>query len=274
MQSWTEKQVQSFLQKNNLQTYCSLFALNKIDGEALLLLDHQSLKDLGISSLGHRVKLLKLLNIKSMSLEERVSQLELTLPKDRMIKVKFLNNVKSIKVSSNDPINKVLSVAAKKFNVSDKNYSLYSNGSVVSDLSESVKILHLQKKQLGFAVCIFEYKKSKQDELTVSIGDKVKVLAQNEKWFIVEDKQRNQGMIPMDCVVMMDDYSTKPYSPPLLVKALYEYEKGGPNEISVKKGDLIQVKRQFNHWLLAESGGREGFIPMSYTSMESEVTLS
>ncbi|PVV03848.1 hypothetical protein BB560_001659 [Smittium megazygosporum] len=54
---WDINQVDSWLQKIGFVKYSQLFEDNKINGEALLELNYSYLKDLGISSVGDRVKL-------------------------------------------------------------------------------------------------------------------------------------------------------------------------------------------------------------------------
>ncbi|BFZ64363.1 hypothetical protein YB2330_005506 [Saitoella coloradoensis] len=56
---WTVDQVSSWLDALNYEKYAPSFAENGITGEILVHLDHPSLKDLGVTSVGHRLHLLK-----------------------------------------------------------------------------------------------------------------------------------------------------------------------------------------------------------------------
>ena len=53
------KRIKKWLEKLNLGQYVGPFAENHIDWELLGELDHESLKDIGITSTGHRLRILK-----------------------------------------------------------------------------------------------------------------------------------------------------------------------------------------------------------------------
>ncbi|WFD06599.1 hypothetical protein MVES1_001952 [Malassezia vespertilionis] len=55
---WPQARVLEWLRGLELEQYVGPFAANDIDGEALVLLDEASLRDLGVQSVGHRVALL------------------------------------------------------------------------------------------------------------------------------------------------------------------------------------------------------------------------
>ncbi|KAI3628658.1 hypothetical protein CBS14141_000361 [Malassezia furfur] len=55
---WSPSLVLEWLQKLELEQYAAQFLENDIDGEALVLLDDASLRDLGVTSIGHRMTLL------------------------------------------------------------------------------------------------------------------------------------------------------------------------------------------------------------------------
>ena len=46
--SWKEAQVQSWLKESGHRKYASAFKAHRIDGEALIHLDNESLKDIGV----------------------------------------------------------------------------------------------------------------------------------------------------------------------------------------------------------------------------------
>lgn len=58
VRQWTTEDVGRWLEKLNLRGYLTAFEDNNIDGEALLLMDEPALRDIGITSIGHRVTLL------------------------------------------------------------------------------------------------------------------------------------------------------------------------------------------------------------------------
>ena len=53
------KSIKKWLVKLDLGQYADLFAENDIDLELLPELDHESLKDIGITSTGHRLRIIK-----------------------------------------------------------------------------------------------------------------------------------------------------------------------------------------------------------------------
>jgi hypothetical protein len=66
--TWTVQQVGDFLHWLELGQYAAAFVENEIDGELLVDLDKEELKELTVTALGHRKKLLKALdNLKGSS---------------------------------------------------------------------------------------------------------------------------------------------------------------------------------------------------------------
>ena len=55
---WTLSDVSLWLQSMDMACYAEAFESNRIDGEALVLMDEAALKDIGVASIGHRVSLL------------------------------------------------------------------------------------------------------------------------------------------------------------------------------------------------------------------------
>jgi len=60
--TWTVQQVGDFLRWLELGQYAEAFVENEIDGELLMDLDKDELKELTVTALGHRKKLLKALD--------------------------------------------------------------------------------------------------------------------------------------------------------------------------------------------------------------------
>ncbi|KAL4402740.1 hypothetical protein ACI68E_000513 [Malassezia pachydermatis] len=58
VRQWPQGAVSNWLHQCGLEQYAQLFVDNDIDGEALVLMDDAVLRDLGITSIGHRVTLL------------------------------------------------------------------------------------------------------------------------------------------------------------------------------------------------------------------------
>lgn len=60
--SWTTSDVIHYLEQISLSQYSETFKKNDIDGPALLSLDEKKIKELGIQSIGHRIKLMRFIN--------------------------------------------------------------------------------------------------------------------------------------------------------------------------------------------------------------------
>lgn len=56
---WTEDDVADWLRKIRFERYCDAFITNDIDGECLSELSGGALKELGVESVGHRIKLMR-----------------------------------------------------------------------------------------------------------------------------------------------------------------------------------------------------------------------
>jgi protein STE50 len=56
---WTAEECAQFVSTLNLRQYCQVFIDHGIEGEALIALKHDELKEMGIASVGHRLTILK-----------------------------------------------------------------------------------------------------------------------------------------------------------------------------------------------------------------------
>jgi len=50
---------------------------------------------------------------------------------------------------------------------------------------------------------------------------------------------------------------------------LYDYEAEGANELNIIKGDRLIIRSRHQHWLLADYGGKRGWVPSCYITLES-----
>lgn len=59
------------------------------------------------------------------------------------------------------------------------------------------------------------------------------------------------------------------FTPMKTVKALYTFEKGGDNELSVEAGQLLEVLNETDSmwWLCRKDVGEEGFVPVDYVEI-------
>ncbi|KNC84895.1 hypothetical protein SARC_02903 [Sphaeroforma arctica JP610] len=66
VKSWKVDQVADWLAGTGLGNFAPLFNENEIDGEALLAIDHDTLKSMGVTVAGKRVKIIKLIKTLKM----------------------------------------------------------------------------------------------------------------------------------------------------------------------------------------------------------------
>ncbi|KAI9144248.1 ras association (RalGDS/AF-6) domain-containing protein [Paraphysoderma sedebokerense] len=122
----------------------------------------------------------------------------------------------------------------------------------------------------GTAVVIYEYAAQREDELDISIGDKLNIKQRSTGWYVVE-KNGQVGWVPMGCLLEdtdTDQFKVGDGKGPARGYALYDYAKIGPNELSIRKGDVLMVHKKYQHWLLADCNSRTGWVPSCYVSME------
>ncbi|OCT44736.1 protein kinase regulator Ste50 [Cladophialophora carrionii] len=67
---WTPEECAQFVSSLNLRQYCQAFVEHGIEGEALVALKHDELKEMGIASVGHRLTILK--NVYDMKVNQDI----------------------------------------------------------------------------------------------------------------------------------------------------------------------------------------------------------
>ncbi|KIV86766.1 hypothetical protein PV11_02359 [Exophiala sideris] len=67
---WTPEECAQFVSSLNLRQYCQAFLEHGIEGEALVALKHDELKEMGIASVGHRLTILK--NVYDMKVNQDI----------------------------------------------------------------------------------------------------------------------------------------------------------------------------------------------------------
>lgn len=121
---------------------------------------------------------------------------------------------------------------------------------------------------LGVAVSVYEYIPQREDELLVGIGERFNILSRSTQgWWIVE-REGKYGWVPSGCLFEIedkeDDYSGIPWQG----VALFDYEALGPAELSIKKEENLLIYKKYQHWLVAESAEKKGWVPSTYISMD------
>ena len=210
---------------------------------------------------------------------------------------------KSFRVSTDDPCSKILPDALRKYKISDdwQNYALfivYGNNekclgydehplSVYNALKEKglepmFVLKHIKQVQspqgkhqrsvkldnvsTTTAIVIYEYMSQREDELTISIGDRVYIQQKSQGWYIVS-KNNAQGWVPSGC--LLEDPDNDIYNATVASgMATFDYQKVGPNEISMRNGDIVMIKKKYQHWLYVDVNGNTGFVPLCYVNLE------
>ncbi|KAI8915799.1 hypothetical protein EDD86DRAFT_252759, partial [Gorgonomyces haynaldii] len=108
------------------------------------------------------------------------------------------------------------------------------------------------------AVAIYEYNPQRDDELKVVIGDQFVIIDREVGWFLVE-KDGRRGWVPAGC--LLENMASEIQPSLQMGVALADYEKNTPNELDIKKGQSVVIYQHYQHWLLVERDGSQGWVP-------------
>ena len=142
------------------------------------------------------------------------------------------------------------------------------------------------------AKVLFDFEAGDDDELTLKMGDPVKVLSREGDWWLVTDVRQRQGLVPSNYLQVIGSQPahsssssrSQPLPPPtngpnatLLATphyeceavAMYDYEGLDENELSFKEGERLKIiKRDPAGWWEAVSDQRKrGWIPGNYVEV-------
>lgn len=128
-----------------------------------------------------------------------------------------------------------------------------------------------------FASVLYDYSKTDADEVSVAGGSTVTVLNHDDGsgWTMVSTAAGSKGLVPSSYLEIkrgMKTNSTAPTAPPprktstKTMKAMYEYQARGDDEITIHPGDVIKVinSDDGNGWTYGEINGNRGLFPTSY----------
>lgn len=121
------------------------------------------------------------------------------------------------------------------------------------------------------AVAIYEYTADRDDELDVNIGDEFLVLDKNTTGWWIVGRGDLRGWVPSGCLLEKSQETDNDHAGgPVQGIALYDYNAVGVNELSIKKGNTLQVHKTYQHWLLADCEGQQGWVPSCYVTVAKE----
>lgn len=83
-------------------------------------------------------------------------------------------------------------------------------------------------------------------------------------WFVVRGDVA--GWAPSSCLDLLNAPSQQDDVVGRTGTVLYDYVASGANELTIRLGDKVLVHSKHQHWLLAESDGRRGWVPSCYVT--------
>jgi hypothetical protein len=120
---------------------------------------------------------------------------------------------------------------------------------------------NLGAKVLATAVGVYQYEAQTREELDVYIGNTYAIIARDGEWSVVEENG-HRGSVPSRCLAIKKE--------PIVRKAkcIHSYTRKSSNEISISEGSEFTVLGHYGQWCEIKTNNQQGFIPISYTSIE------
>ncbi|KAI0726436.1 hypothetical protein C8Q72DRAFT_846029 [Fomitopsis betulina] len=168
--------------------------------------------------------------------------------------------------------------------------SATSNSSVTpspSSFAPRDSVLH---ESLPSAQVVYDFTPTSPFELTVRAGSTVQILEEDDGtgWVKVADEFGGKGLVPAAYVKAVQPTASAPARPPPVpaastrprtagqyVRGVYPYPAGGPDELDVQEGGLIELTTGPNGgmnyadgwWEGIDSMGRKGIFPSNYVEI-------
>jgi hypothetical protein len=153
---------------------------------------------------------------------------------------------------------------------------------IPSDVTPELIIKHIHKRDTvspsgppptsaSFQLVIQDYKPVNENELKVTAGDVVIVLARTPAWVGAVCNGR-RGLIPFSCVSEPLNSIPKDSIRHILGIVCANYEKTAVFELTVHKGEHVYCLIYFQHWIFAENSNyMQGWIPGCHISMQEPI---
>ncbi|KAJ2087439.1 hypothetical protein IW138_004977 [Coemansia sp. RSA 986] len=119
------------------------------------------------------------------------------------------------------------------------------------------------------------YAKTKADELDLSSGDIIQVTSdEHASWWVGHKEGTNeQGWFPSNFVRKIEPKpESKPKSKPKLkreVRIIKQYDAADEDDLSLKVGDIVEIKKEVDGWYLGRLNGNIGMFPVNYAEEHS-----
>ncbi|KAL6604905.1 hypothetical protein LY90DRAFT_709177 [Neocallimastix californiae] len=119
------------------------------------------------------------------------------------------------------------------------------------------------KENTEKAIVLLPYKKKKDNELSIEIGEVVELLERESiEKYRVQKKGGSIGFVPAECIVeKAEDEEMELYDTPQDGEIRKEYKKINAFEISLKKGDKVKIHAKFRNWMYVDSNKKQGWMP-------------
>jgi len=116
------------------------------------------------------------------------------------------------------------------------------------------------------AYVLMAYKKKKDNEVSVEVGEIIEILdRESVEKYRVQKKGGIIGYLPTECFVEKEAGDEMViYDTPLESEIKKDYKKMNAYEISLKKGDKIKIHAQFRTWNYVESNKKQGWVPITH----------
>ncbi|KAK7690386.1 hypothetical protein QCA50_007044 [Cerrena zonata] len=135
---------------------------------------------------------------------------------------------------------------------------------------------------------VFDFSPTSPFELSVSDGDLVQVIEEDDGsgWVKVADRTGGRGLVPASYIELTEDTAATAPDPPTrgpvssqgsgqFVRAVYDYQAQGPDEITLKDGKLIELSAGLNGgqnyadgwWEGIDAMGKKGIFPSNYVEI-------
>ncbi|KAJ9058231.1 hypothetical protein DSO57_1014457 [Entomophthora muscae] len=114
--------------------------------------------------------------------------------------------------------------------------------------------------------CHHPYEAQQDDEVTLNLNDIILIEEENESgWWLGKNLMTDKrGLFPSNFVMSLA--AEKPIAPsePEFVEVAYDYEAQAPDELGLKKGDIVSVLSKDEGWWSGEIQGRVGVFPENF----------
>ncbi|OUM63653.1 hypothetical protein PIROE2DRAFT_9728 [Piromyces sp. E2] len=126
------------------------------------------------------------------------------------------------------------------------------------------------------AYVLLPYKKKKDNEVSVELGETIEILdRESVEKYRVQKKGGIIGYLPTECFVEKEEGDEMVlYDMPLEGEIRKDYKKVNAYEISLKKGDKVKIHAKFRTWIYVESFKKQGWMPHSNITLRRPRSFS